>query len=387
MATARRSLLALGSLTCMMLAACATSSSSVAPSSAFDTEPVAPSPQLRLEWRQAVDVDTVGDSRARQYAAPTVLRTSDRRELVVGTDSGWLYRLRASDAKERWRRKLDGPIHASPAVTSSHVYVGTLYGALYSIDRQSGEIVWSVDNDRGIEADPAVTDDLVIYTTNAGRLVALDQAGGEEVWTYARDVPEEFTVKGSGTPVVEGDVVYCGFADGTVVAIGKTSGEVLWETNVSGARTEFTDVDGPVFIRGDRLYVASYGAGISALDRESGETLWSRAFENVSSASYAEGTIYLTIATGRVLALDAEQGEPKWGFAMSENLPVDIRATGTYLFVSTGSGPLYVLDRATGYPLRRWNPSSGINTAVSFSDRSTYALSNNGYLYNLRLAF
>jgi outer membrane protein assembly factor BamB len=354
---------------------------------AFNTDPVAPTPKFDIQWRRGVDTSVVGAFRDRQYAAPAVMRGSERRDLVVGTDSGHLFRLRASDAKQRWRREVDGPIHGTPATTGGAVFAGTLHGTLYAVDRQSGEVDWKIENDRGIEASPAASEGLVFYTTNAGDLVAVDGESGEEVWSYSRDIPKEFTIKGSGTPVVAGDNVYAGFADGTVAAIGKTTGEVLWETNVAGTETEFTDVDGPVFVEGNRLYVASYGAGLTALNRTSGETLWSRAFENVSSATYAEGTVYLTIATGRVVALDAEDGTGRWGFKMSEHLPVDIEPTGHYLFVSTGDGPLYVLDRVTGYPLRKWTPSSGINTAVAFSDDATYALSNNGYLYRLSLAF
>ncbi len=356
-------------------------------SPAFSTDPVAPTPKFNIQWRRGVDTSVVGAFRDRQYAAPAMMRTSDRRDLVVGTDAGDLARLRASDAKQRWRRELDGPIHGTPAVTGSTIYAGTLHGTLYAVDRQSGEVDWQLENDRGIEARPATSEGLVFYTTNAGQLVAVDRKSGEEVWSYSRDIPKEFTIKGSGKPVVSGDNVYTGFADGTIAAIGKTTGEVLWETNVAGTETDFTDVDGPVLIEGNRLYVASYGAGITVLNRRSGETLWSRAFENVSAATYAEGTVYLTVATGRVVALDAENGAGRWGFQMSEHLPVDIAPTGHYLFVSTGDGPLYVLDRITGYPLRTWNPSSGINTAVAISDRATYALSNNGYLYSLRLAF
>ncbi|MFB6373471.1 MAG: PQQ-binding-like beta-propeller repeat protein [Bradymonadaceae bacterium] len=370
-----------------LAAGCAGLEESGSPASAYETEPVAKTPNVQIQWRRDLDYDVVGTYRARQWAAPGLLRTSDRRELFVGSDSGWLYRMRAGDGEIRWERELNGPIHATPVATASHVYVGTLHGDFYAINRQSGETDWKIDNSRAIESDAAVGGGLVFYTTNAGQLVALDEASGEKTWTYNRDIPKEFTVKGSGTPVVVGNTVYCGFADGTVAALDATTGRINWEANVAGDVNEFTDVDLPVIVRGDRVYDVSYGAGITALDRKTGEAVWSREYENISSASFAEDRFYLTIATGRVIALDAEGGTGIWGFKMSNNQPVDIKAAGSYLFVSTGNGPLYILDRSTGYPLRKWRPSPGVNAGVTFSKRAGYMLSNKGYLYSFRLAF
>lgn len=366
---------------------CISSPQSGSSKASVENEAVAPTPRVQIQWRRDLDYDVVGTYRARQWAAPGLLRTSDRRELLVGTDSGWLYRLRASDAREQWRRELDGPIHSKPVATASHVYVGTLHGDFYAVDRRSGEIDWKVDNDRGIESDAAVGRGLVFYTTNAGRLVALDEASGEETWTYDRSVPEEFTIKGSGTPVVVGNTVYTGFADGTVVAHDATTGRVNWKSNIAGDEQEFTDVDLPVVVTGDRVYAVSYSVGVTALDRENGEALWAREFDNVAAKSFAEDRLYLALATGRVVALEAGDGSGLWGFELEDNQPVDIKAAGNYLFVSTGNGPLYILDRETGYPLRKWRPSPGVNAGVTFSKRAGYMISNKGYLYSFRLAY
>ena len=354
---------------------------------AFATEPVAPSPRLEIRWRESVDTAVAWAYRDRQYAAPALLRTADRRELLVGTDSGWLYRYRASDAKMRWRRDLGGPIHATPAPTDDRIFVGTLHGTLYALDRKTGETDWKIENDREIESQPAVADGLVFYTTNAGRLVAADVTSGEVAWEYSRSTPKEFTIKGSGTPVVHGHTVYCGFADGVVAALDTRSGAQRWLADVTGGKTEYTDVDGPVFVRDDRVYVASYGSGVAALDRNTGSAVWSHPFENIAAAVMAERSIYITLATGRVVGLDAETGESKWGFRMANNLPVDISQAGSYLFVSTGNGPMYVLDRATGYPMLKWNPSSGVNAPVTFSETAGYMLSNKGYLYSFQVAY
>lgn len=370
-------------------AGCATDESveSTANTPTFGTEPFAPTPRLEIEWRRPIDVTEAGNYRPQQFAAPLVMRMADRQELIVGTDSGSLYRLRAGDGKERWAVELDGAIHATPVSSSKHIYVGTLTGTFYAIDRKTGEVDWKIENDRGIESSAAVGQNLVYFTTNAGRLVAVDSTEGEVAWTYSRSTPKEFTIKGSGTPVVAGASVYCGFTDGSLVAVGARTGDEKWVADISGGETEFTDVDEPVSLDRDRLYVTSYGAGVAAIDRETGELLWQRDLANVASTEYAEGTLYVAIASGRLLALDADDGSSKWGFKFSHNLPVELSASGSYLLVSTGGGPLYVIDRMSGYPLSRWNPSTGFNTAVTISSRAGYILSNRGYLYSFRLAF
>lgn len=357
------------------------------PKPAFHTEPVAPKPRLQVDWRKHVDEPAVSNYRPRQYAGPAVERTSNHREVFVGTDEGRLYRLRAGDGRVRWEIALDGPVHATPTAEGDRVYVGTTHGTFYAVDRNSGSIDWKVENDREIESSAAVGDGIVFYTTNAGRLVAVDASSGEPAWNYSRSIPEEFTIQGSGTPVVRGHTVYCGFSDGTIAALDSRSGRKNWVADVSSGKTDFTDVDEPVLIREDRIFAVSYGAGLSALDRQSGTVQWTRAFENVAGASYAGETVYLALASGRVVAVGSEDGASKWGFSMDKRFPVDLVSTGGYLFVSTANGPLYTLDRATGYPLETWKPSSGLNTAVAFSDRAGFLLSNRGYLYRFRVAY
>lgn len=356
-------------------------------SKSFRVDPFATQPRLDIEWRRSIDRVDLGEVEPQQFATPTLHRQADRWELFVGTDSGTLFKYRASDGNRRWRRQLDGAVHASPTVTSDHVFVGTLQGVLYALDRQSGDVTWKTRLNRGIESSPTATDETVFVATHQDRLIALDISSGETRWTYERSTPEEFTVKGSGTPVVDGQTVYCGFADGTLAALEVESGDTRWTSDLSEGEGEFTDVDEPVVVDGNRVYALSHGVGMFALDRKTGNPVWRTSLRNAASYVLRDDTIYLTIATGRVIALDAENGKGDWSFDMENYLPVDLSQAGPYLMVSTSSGPLYILDRETGYPLSTWKPSSGFNTPAIFSSHSGYLFSNKGYLYSFRLAY
>lgn len=370
-----------------LLISCAAFEPSDRKVSAYRTEPAAEAPRIDVDWRRSVDDQQVGDYRPRQFASPTIVRGRDSRDLVVGTDAGRVYRLRAADGRVEWTHDVDGAVHAAPAASRRRVLVGTVSGALHAFDRASGEELWQRDYEYGLESPPALVDGDVYFTTNKGQLIAADGETGEERWTYSRSTPKEFTMKGSGTPRVADGTVYCGFADGKLVALDADSGDEQWVADAAGGEIDFGDVDAPVFIGDDRVFATSYGGGIGAFRRNGGSPVWNRNFENVSGVDRGGSTLYAAIATGRVVALDVEDGSSIWGFEFQNDLPVEVTVAGPYLFVATGSGPLYVLDRQTGYPLLRWRPSPGFNTAPVFSRRGGYVMTNKGYVYGFRLAY
>jgi outer membrane protein assembly factor BamB len=172
-----------------------------------------------------------------------------------------------------------------------------------------------------------------------------------------------------------------------LAALQLDTGEMLWESDLSGGKTEFIDVDRQPVPAGSRVYAASYDGGVFAVDKFSGEHIWRTPLTGVTDVVYGDQTLYVTTAGGRVVALGAEDGEPKWAFKFEEAAPVAMTATQLYLFVSTASGPIYALDRLTGYPLTTWNPSSGFNTSLVLGENGAYAYSNRGYLYGLDIAF
>lgn len=369
-------------------ASCAVFESSSSPeSAAYRTEPAAEAPRIDVDWRRGLDVQEVGDYRPRQFASPTLVRGRESRDLVVGTDDGTVFRLEAASGEIQWEKTVDGAVHASPAASSQRVVAGTVSGSVHAFDRGSGEEIWQQSYDYGVESPPTIADGIVYLTTNAGRMIALDASTGKEEWTYSRSTPKEFTIKGAGTPRVVDDTVYCGFADGKLVALNVDSGDERWVADAAGGEVEFADVDAPVFVGEDRVYATSYGGGIGAFRRKGGGPVWSRTFENVSGVDRGGSTLYAAIATGRVVALDVEDGSSVWGFEFQNDLPVEVTVAGPYLFVATGSGPLYVLDRQTGYPLLRWRPSPGFNTEPVFSRRGGYVMTNKGYVYGFRLAY
>lgn len=356
-------------------------------SSTFADYPVDENPRLAIRWRRNVGVDGLQKFQPREYAKPVLWRRSNRYDVITSTRAGHIAELRAGDGHLRWDAYLEEPVHAAPAVTRSRVFVGTIAGNLVALDRKSGDELWRISRSHGISSQPAVTDQAVLFVTNNDALVAVSPEDGSELWSFERSTPQEFTVKGAGSPVVRDGIVYCGFSDGSLVALDVASGRRIWLADLSGGEAEYADIIAPIVVREDKIFAASYASGVYALEPSSGDVLWSRSLENVSSMETAGLSMYVTLATGRVLALSSEDGSSLWGFQFEEYLPVEATQAGPFLFVSTGSGPLYLLSRSSGHPLMRWDPSSGFNTPAVFTENRGFVLSNRGFLYAFDVAW
>lgn len=382
----RRTLQALGFAAILgasaLISGCASNQAS---EPAFGAEPFAVQPHFSVKWRAGIDTPSNWSVNQREFSTP--LYRSETDEIYTGTDDGRLFKMRGGNGELLWSVRLEGAVHAGAIYGDGRVYVGTLGGKFYALDEATGEVDWQLPIDGSIETAATFSEGRVFYTTSEDVLTAVDAATGKSLWTYERRTPEYFTMKGSCEPVVDDGVVYCGFADGVLAALQLDSGQMLWESNLSGGKTEFIDVDGKVVVAGSRVFAASYDGGLYALDKTSGAQVWKRPVPGIADLVYGANTLYIATASGRVMALNTDDGTPEWSFKFEEAAPVAITATQNYLFVSTASGPMYTLDRMSGFPFMNWNPSTGFNTPLVPSNSGGFAYSDRGYLYHLDIAF
>jgi outer membrane protein assembly factor BamB len=65
------------------------------------------------------------------------------RDLVLfGSGDGNLYAVDVATGKERWRTRLDGAVHSTPAVDGEKVFAVSRRGGLLAIDLASGKQIW-----------------------------------------------------------------------------------------------------------------------------------------------------------------------------------------------------------------------------------------------------
>ncbi len=368
-------------LTALVVAGCASSGPA---SKAFDTTPEAPTPEFVVEWDAQVDQIEFFGTKPAQLAAPGHLTLSD--ELAVGNSHGDVFKYQAANGNELWRAKVDGAVSTKPTAGAGNLFVGTTRGEFVAFDMHSGARVWDMRLGNAVDSPATEANGRVFVVDAADTLYCVDAMTGEELWRYQAPTPEYFTVQGSPRPVVQDGEVFVGASDGVLRAFVEETGELIWSVDLRAGAQQFTDIDREVVIERDVVYAASFSGGLFAVDRMSGEILWRHAAVSVQDFAVYEGMVYATSATGRAFAVMADNGKPAWGFKFQSMVPTSLTVYGPYLIIPT-DGPLYVLDRRTGFPLRKMLGMSGITADVEFGANRAYLLSDRGRVMSFKLGW
>lgn len=341
--------------------------------------------RVDVQWRLDLATDRGWERDARELG-PAVL--SPGGDLMVGTSTGWMYRILPHSGDIQWGTEIGGSIDAAAELVGSTVYVGTDAGYLVALDWQDGEEQWRFETRGSVEMSPTVERGRAFVTDSEDTLYALDATSGEGIWEFQYATPEFFTIKGASPPLVVGDKVYAGFSDGQVTALFADSGEEVWSVGLGDEFGEFGDIDLPLLEQGDWVIATSYDGGIYALEQETGAVEWHADIEEVTSLEFEKGWLFGTTAQGTVFALDTREGEVYWEFEFDEELAgMGVGLGGPFVAVATSQGPMYWLRVRTGEPVAKWAPSTGFQNAPVFDDRYGYVMSNQGYLYAFGLAF
>ena len=208
-----------------------------------------------------------------------------------------------------------------------------------------------------------------------GRLRGLRVADGGEAWSYEQPVPR-LTLRGNGTPIIDGDMVIAGLDNGKVVSLSLSTGDLLWSTTVapSQGRTEIerlVDIDSPVRVIDDDIFVVGYHGRIAMLARDTGQLWWGRELSSNRGLAVDGDTIFVTAADSSVVALRRRDGTPVWTQdAMLRRSLTGPALSGDTLVVGDFDGYLHWLDTATGQMLARGKAGGGriSNTPVVAGD-------------------
>jgi outer membrane protein assembly factor BamB len=241
--------------------------------------------------------------------------------VVVGTSSGTVIALEASDGKERWRAKLSGEVLAAPLVAGGRVIVRT------------------VD----------------------GRLRALEAADGKEAW-MVEDLVPRLTLRGTSPPVSAGDVVFCGFDTGRVMAVSIPTGDILWQAQVSTPRgrselERLADIDAAVRVAGDEVYAVGYQGRIAMIARDSGQIWWTRDLSSYRDIGMDQDQLYVATSDGDVVAMRRRDGGTVWQQTGLKRRGLGAPVPhGGAVVVGDFDGYLHWLDRETGRFVARERP-------------------------------
>jgi alcohol dehydrogenase (cytochrome c) len=245
-----------------------------------------------------------------------------------------------------------GPVNRGVAVYGNRVYMGRLDGRLVALDARDGKEVWNIqvaDNQRGyaLTGAPIAVDGMVITGTSGaeygvrGYVAAYDAGSGKEIWRfYLIPSPEEGGWWGQwsetdafGTPLHRN--IQQEKADSAKYPDAwKTGGGSTWNAPavdrdlglvIFVVGNPSPDLDGSVR-PGDNLYTES----IVAVDLKTGKHKWH--FQQVPH------DVWDLDATSPVVLFDVRDSTGATVHAVAQ---------------AGKTGWVYVLDRATGKPIRR----------------------------------
>ena len=340
-----------------------------------------PSDFFEVGWWTPLVEPTQWEYAPREFAAPAVDPDSGR--VIALTRDGFV-RSVAPGGQVKWAFKTGARFSAGAAIHEGIAYVPGGDGVLYALDVRTGELKWKYEAGESLATVPVLAGGRVLVASESDTLFAVERETGKWAWQYRRDPPSGFTIHGVSSPMVKDDTVYVGFADGYLVALDVTGGTTKWEKSLAGGATEFLDVDTtPVADEEGRLYVASYQGGLYALSAESGDVEWTSNVAGLTSL-LTRGELVFGVGDGRVDAYLGETGRLLWTHSLGERAGrAPVMARG--LLLVPNQRALLFMDPKTGQSRLAWNPGEGISAAPQVQGSTAYVLSNNGYLYALRL--
>lgn len=350
--------------------------------------PVRESPEeLRVDvaWRLPINVDGLWELDRRELSHPAFSPGGD---LAIGSGNGRVYRIASYSGEVLWSAPVGGSVDTALSFGDRMVFAGTQEGEVIAFDWSDGQEVWRFSAQGSIDGRVTYANGRVFFIDSNEILYAVNATTGERIWDLSNGMPEFFSIKGAGEPLVRGDVIYAGFADGMLRALDESTGDEIWSVYLGGESGEFGDIDAPLVYENGHLYAVSHAGGIHCIEASTGAMLWKLDRENVVGLANEGGFLFGASGTGRVFAIRAGDGQVLWEERLAEaRVPLGISFAGPFLAVSLARGPMIWMDVRSGEAVLEWAPSSGFQNAPIFDASHGYVMSNLGYLYGFQLAF
>lgn len=309
-------------------------------------------PRLKLAWRYHTGIVNAFE------ASPIVLNGV----MYLSTPLNHVVALDAATGRKLWEHAESlsttvhccGPVNRGVAVYGGQVYMGTLDGRLIALDAKSGTRSWSVpvaDNEQGYAIDmaPVAADGKVIVGTSGaeygirGFIAAFDAQSGKRVWQfYTIPSPEEGGWWGKwsdsdpfGTSLHR-DPAREKADSARHADAWRTGGGSVWQS--------------PAIDRDLGLVIFTVGNPSPDLDGSV------RPGDNL----YTNSLVAVHLDTGKLAWYFQELPHDVWDLdAASPAVLVDLKSNGATVKAVAQAGKtgwVYILDRATGKPIRRSDP-------------------------------
>lgn len=231
----------------------------------------------------------------------------------------WQKKINASesiDGRSGWFRGEDIRITGGPGYGDNTLLLGSIEGEVISLSAENGSELWRTRVSSEVLSAPQRDSDIVVVRTIDGKVFGLDADDGRRLWIYDRTVPP-LTLRGTGTPAIDGGIVVAGFDGGKMAALDVRTGKLLWEAGIAAARgrselERMVDIDSQPAIVAGTVYIATFQGQVAAVQLESGRILWSNDLSSYAGFGVDDQNIYVTDEDSHVWALDRFSGSVLW---------------------------------------------------------------------------
>lgn len=296
---------------------------------------------LEAAWAVAVDDESVD-------ASPAVVGD----HVYVGTATGQVVCLSATDGAIVWRATTQGAVMSSPAVAGGKVFVGSADRCLYAFGAADGKRLWRARTRGAVVSSPLVLGEKVYCGSMDGTFRCLNAADGRELWRTR----EQGAV--SATAAAAGDLIYLGDEAGHIVARAAADGKQAWTLAVQGGIVAAPSVSG------ERLIVPVMSPTalsppeircLLVLDRQTGNEVWSskKASSVVHTPVCDANNVYFATVSGylsdtELWALRLSDGAEVWKRRLGGVADSSPALAGGVLLFGNHDTNFYVVDAASG---------------------------------------
>ncbi|MGE0615073.1 MAG: PQQ-binding-like beta-propeller repeat protein [Bacteriovoracia bacterium] len=309
---------------------------------------------LVRQWTRQTRSKWLAGERPTEYSNPALHENT----LLFGNQSRGLMSIYPISNQVRWEIAIPNGVVSELRVDGESVYFGGGDGFLYSVHADTGRVNWKYNVRTPLISRPTVSGGRLFVTTADDTVYAFDASTGQWLWHYRRRSSPAATIHGASTPLIDGNEALVGLSDGFLVGLAVADGKLIWEKKIHEGR-KFTDVDATPVLVDRTIYIASYDGALYALDRSTRNVHW-RVDAGGSKRVEIEGNrIYLPSSDGNIYAIARDSGKQLWKFELDGGAPTQVIVTDKQIIVGSSYQYLYVLDKANGTGLYRFNAGYG----------------------------
>jgi len=256
--------------------------------------------------------------------------------VIVGTDTGLLLAIKASDHTQVWKANCGGYIAADPAVIGGLLIVGAQQ-AVYALDPATGRPKWVTSLTSAAHYGPLTDGARLYFRCQDDSIQSLELDSGRYRWR-ARTSSGPLSLP----PIMVDNRILV--TDGATLRAIARSGLEVWTSMLP------VGIGGPVTLADDTLWVPCVDGQVYTLGPTSGRTVRMPAFKVDGSVTarplVTDTELVVGTSDSMVYVLDRATGETKWSYRCRapEQYLDDAADFGVYVPLVTANGVLYAMD-------------------------------------------